>query len=141
MGGTINAWPLIRICLYGSTTNSNVSAGALRSPANSGTRIRSSSYRSTANGNVTAVAPVRSPANSGTRIRSSSYGATSNGNVTTGFPLIPANSGTKLPVAINSPVVFGELSGELSIVSLAALSVCKAALFSLLRLLIPSKYM
>ena len=49
-------------------------------------------------------------------------------------PPIPAPN---LLVAINSPVVFGELS----IVSLAALSFCKAAFHSLLRLLFPFKYM
>ena len=53
------------------------------------------------------------------------------------FPRPPPIPAPKIPVAINSPVVFGELS----IVSLAVLSFCKAACHSLLRLLIPSKYM
>ena len=52
-------------------------------------------------------------------------------------PPIPA---PKLAVAINFLIFFEELS-KLSIVSLAALSFCKAASHSLLSLLIPSKYM
>ena len=82
MGGTINAWHTIRICLYGSTTNANVAAGAT-GRTNSGTMSRSSSYRTTFNGNITDTASALLAAtNSSTILRTSNYRTTINNNIT-----------------------------------------------------------
>ena len=96
MGGTINAWHTIRICLYGSTTNANVAAGAT-GRTNSGTMSRSSSYRTTFNGNITDTASaVTAATNSGTIRRTSSYRTIINGNITASVSLAATNSSTIL---------------------------------------------
>ena len=100
---TVNLFPFVcwgtgyRRGFYRAAINGNIFARTSISLAatNSGTILRTSSYRTIINDNITAIA-VKAATNSGTIRRTSSYRSTINGNFTASALIVATNSSTIL---------------------------------------------
>ena len=100
---TVNIFPLVvfwgtgyRRGFYRAAINGNIIiASASLAATNSGTIRRTSSYRTTINDNITAIA-VKAATNSGTIRRTSIYRSTINGNITASALIVATNSSTIL---------------------------------------------
>ena len=92
-----NSGTIRRTSSYRTTIDGNIFARISFAATNSGTIRRTSSYRTTINGNITATASaVKAATNSGTIRRTSSYRTTINGNITASVLLAATNSSTIL---------------------------------------------
>ena len=99
---TVNLFPFVcwgtgyRRGFYRAAINGNIiTASASLAATNSGTIRRTSSYRTTINGNTTAIA-VKAATNSGTIRRTSIYRSIINGNITASALIVATNSSTIL---------------------------------------------
>ena len=90
-----NSGTIRRTSSYRTTIDGNIFARISFAATNSGTIRRTSSYRTTINDNITASA-VKAATNSGTIRRTSSYRTTINGNITASVLLAATNSSTIL---------------------------------------------